>query len=416
MPDIPAISNLWDTAPRRGFDYLSTYKSYVSYGAEGFYPSDPISGAFGALMTKGDLATPMWFNEFVAGGGGYYGTPGRSRMYAYLGLMMGAQGTLAWTFNSHLGGEEQALFGLLDHDGTPSWKVDEFARISTEFRQLSQLGFPRYTHPEVAIAYSFDSFVDSHPNGPSNTTLQYFKPSYTEQVQGAFEPFFRENIDTAIINIGHDSLSPYKLVVVPADYVMDAASAKALRDYVSGGGTVLMTAFSAKVDEHGQWFDTPLPGRLSDVFGLRTSQFYQPDEMPEFELGGKNVKASIRYYEVLETHTAQTLATFSNIPGHPPAVTVNRYGKGQAIYLAAPAQSSLIGPIVRGLYEPLGIQPGPNTPDGVYARVVNGRTLYVNTTDEEKDVAVGMKAHGVLSHKSYDGKVTLGPYQVDLVE
>ena len=227
---LPSISNLWDTASRRGFDYLATYKSYVSYGAEGFYPGDPVSGAFGALMTKGDLATPIWFNEFTAGGGGYYGTPGRSRMYAYLGLMMGAQGILAWTFNSHLGGEEQALFGLVDHDGTPSWKVDEFARIASEFKQLSKFGFPRYTHPEVAIAYSFDSFIDSNPNGPSSTTLQYFKPSYTEQVQGAFEPFFRANIDTAIINIGHDSLSPYKLVVVPADYVMDAASAKALRD------------------------------------------------------------------------------------------------------------------------------------------------------------------------------------------
>ena len=53
MPDVPSISNLWDTASRRGFDYLGTYKSYVSYGAEGFYPGDPISGAFGALMTKG---------------------------------------------------------------------------------------------------------------------------------------------------------------------------------------------------------------------------------------------------------------------------------------------------------------------------------------------------------------------------
>jgi beta-galactosidase len=177
-----------------------------------------------------------------------------------------------------------------------------------------------------------------------------------------------------------------------------------------------MTAFSAKVDEHGQWFDTPLPGRLSDVFGLRTAQFYSPNDMPEFELRGEKVKASIRYYEVLEPQTAQTLATFSNIPGHPPAVTVNRYGKGQAIYLAAPAQPSLIGPIVRSLYEPLGIQPGPKTPEGVYARVVNGRTLYVNTTDEEKDVAVGRKVHGVLSHQSYDGKVKLGPYQVDLVE
>jgi beta-galactosidase len=143
MRDVPSISNLWDAAGRRGFDYLSTYKSYVSYGAEGFYPGDPVSGALGALMVKGDLPTPIWFNEFTAGGGGFYGSRGRSRMYAYEALLIGAQAVLAWTFNSHIGGEEQALFGLLDHDGTPSWKVDEFARIASEFKQLSKLGFPR---------------------------------------------------------------------------------------------------------------------------------------------------------------------------------------------------------------------------------------------------------------------------------
>jgi len=95
---------------------------------------------------------------------------------------------------------------------------------------------------------------------------------------------------------------------------------------------------------------------------------------------------------------------------------VNKYGKGQAIYLAAPAQPSLIGPIVRSLYGPLGMQPGPITPEGVYARVVDGRTFYVNTSEEEKDVAVGMNAHGVLSRKSYEGKMKLGPYEADLVE
>ncbi len=416
MPNIPTISNLWDYAPRRGFDYLSTYKSYVTYGAEGFYPSDPVSGSFQGLMEKGDLPTPLWFNEFTAGGGGWYGEQGRSRMYAHLGLLIGGQGVLAWTFNSHLGGEEQALFGLLDHDNTPSWKVDEFARIASDYKVLSKYGFPRYTHPQVAIAYSFDSYIDSKPNGPSSTTRQYFKTAYTEQVQGAFEPFFRDNIDTAIINIGHASLASYKLVVAPADYVMDAASAKAIRDYVSGGGTVLMTAYSAKVDEHGQWFDTPLPGRLSDVFGLRTAEFYQPDVLPEFEIDGKTAKASIKYYEVLEPRTAKSLANFSNIAGNPPAVTVNRFGKGQAIYLAVPAQPSLIGPLVRSLYASLGIQRGPETPEGVYARSVDGRTLYVNTTTESHDVPVGMKAHGVLSRKSYDGTMTLGPYQSDLVE
>ena len=414
MPDIPSISNLWDNASRRGFDYLSTYKSYVSYPAEGFYPGDPAGGVFQALLTRGDLTQPIWFNEFTAGGGGWYGEPGRSRMYAHLALMIGAQGVLAWTFNSHQGGEEQALFGLLDHDNTPSWKVDEFAHIASDYKLLSKFGFPRYIHPQVAIAYSFDSFIDS--TSPSATTRQYFKTLYTQQVQGAFEPFFRDNIDTAIINIGHDSLASYKLVVVPADYVMDAPSAKAIRDFVSAGGTVLMTAYSAKVDEHGLWFDTPLPGRLSDVFGLRTAQFYEPDVFPEFEIDGKKAQASIKYYEVLEPRTANTLASFSNITGNPPAVTVNKFGKGQAIYLAAPAQSSLIGPIVRTLYGSLGIQPGPATPEGVYARVVDGRTLYVNTTTQEKAIAVGMNAHGVLSNKSYQGEMKLGPYQADLVE
>src|ERR1039458_5244011 len=172
-------------------------------------------------------------------------------MYAYEALLIGAQAVLAWTFNSHTGGEEQALFGLVDHDGTPSWKVDEFARIASEFKQLSKLGFPRYTRPDVAIAYSFDSFIASQPNGPSSTTRQYFKTPYTKQVEEAFEPLFRSNLDAA--NIGNHDLSRYKLVIVPADYLMDSASAMALRDYVSGGGTALMTAWSAKVDEHAHW-------------------------------------------------------------------------------------------------------------------------------------------------------------------
>jgi beta-galactosidase len=415
-PNLPSISNLWDTASRRGFDYLSTYKSYVSYGAEGFYPGDPVSGAFGALMTKGDLGTPIWFNEFTAGGGGFYGTPGRSRMYAYLGLMMGAQGTLAWTFNSHLGGEEQALFGLVDHDDTPSWKVDEFARIASEFKELSKYGFPRFTHPEVAIAYSFDSWVASNPSGPSSTTRQFFHPSYSDQVQGAFEPFFRANIDTAIINIGHASLSRYKLVVVPADYVMDAASAEALRDYVSSGGSVLMTAFSAKVDDHGQWFSIPLPGRLSDVFGLKTNAFYNSPETLNFQINGDSIETFVHHYEVLEPSTATVVARFTNIADHSPAVTINKFGKGKAIYLATESNASAITPLMNYLYTVAGIQPGPKTPDGVYARVVDGRTLYVNTTGAEKEIPIAGVRKGIIGNRVYDGTVALGSQEADLIQ
>jgi beta-galactosidase len=415
-PDLPAISNLWDTSSRKGFDYLSTYRSYVSYPAEGFYPGDPISGAFGALQIKGDLPAPIWFNEFTAGGGGFYGTPGRSRMYAYLGLLIGAQGTLAWTFNSHRGGEEQALFGLLDHDNTPSWKVDEFARIASEFKQLSALGFPRYPHPQVAIAYSFASSITSHPNGPSNTTLQYFKNPYTEQVQAAFEPLFRDNIDTAIINIGYSDLSPYKLLVIPADYVMDPASAEAIRKFVSDGGTALMTAYSAKVDEHGLWFDTPLPGLLSDVFGLKTSAFYQTKSPLQFELDGKTIDSGVHFYEQLEPSTATVLARFSEGANSAPAITLNNFGKGRALYLATESKSSAMGPVLRHLYAITGVQRGPETPDGVYARAVDGRVLYVNTTDEEKSIPISTSKRGLVTHGDYRSNIVLSPQQADLIE
>jgi len=417
IPNIPAASNLWDTSGRKGFDYLSSYKTYITYGAEGFYPGDPVSSGFQVAMLKGDLATPVWFNEFTAGGPGYYGSRGRSRMWAYVGLIDDAQTILAWTFNSHQGGEEQALFGLVNHDGTPSWKVDEFKQIAAEFKRLQGLGFPRDVRPKVAVAYSFDSKIASNPNGPSNTVRDYFKTPYETQVQNAFEPFYDDNIDAAVINIGHDSLAGYRLVVVPADYIMDQASAQAIRDYVAGGGTVIMTAYSAKADEHSQWFDTPLPGRLSDVFGLRTNEFYDWGKTPlTVALGGQTLTTTLNYYEVLEPSTAQTLARFTNTPEGSPAITVNQFGKGQALYVATPAQMSVLAPLVRSLYARLGIERGPQTPAGVYARVVEGRTLYVNTTGSPQTIPIEGTRTGVISGKTFTGSLILGPGDADLLQ
>lgn len=416
MPSVPAVSNLWDTAKRKGFDYLGSYKDYVSYGAEGFYPGEPINASLGALMTKGDLETPIWFNEFTAGGGGYYGTKGRSRMWAYIGLINYAQTVLAWTFNSHQGGEEQALFGLVDHDGTPSWKVDEFAQIAAEFRKLQSLGFPRLRRPEVAIAYSFDSNIASNPPGPSATVRQYYTLPYQDQVQGAFEPLFTDNIDAAIINIADAPLEKYKLLIVPGQYLMDEKTAAAIRRYVQSGGTVLMTGYSAKADEHALWFKTPLPGRLSDVFGLHTNAFYRSGKPLEVMIGGKLRRSKDTYYEVLELDTAKRMASFLNTPEKSPAMTINHYGKGQAIYLATAAQSSMVGPLVRSLYASLGIERGPQTPAGVYARYVEGRTLYVNSTMEPKVVRIDGTKAGIISGRRYSGSLRLGGFGVDLLE
>jgi beta-galactosidase len=415
-PDKPVISNLWDSSGRRGFDYLSSYKDYVSHGSHGYYNGDAISGGFETMMMRGALPTPSWFVEFQAGGGGYYGSKGRSRMWGYFGLLNGAQGMLAWTFNTHRGGEEQALFGLVDHDDTPSWKLDEWGRMASEFKQMQKMGFPRKLEPQAAIAYSFEAKVASEPESWSNTVKQYLTTSYMEQKHNAFAPLFNDNIDVAVINIGHEDLSRYKMVVIPGEYLMNQAAADNVRRYVKDGGTVIMTAMSAKVDETNQWFNTPLPGRLSDVFGLKTREFYRNYGPLTGKIGEAEFKSTITFYEVLEPTTAQVIGRISNVPDAPPIATVNRFGKGQAIYVATPAQPSVMQPLYRSLYTQLGIVPGPKTPEGVYARVVDGRTLYVNASYGPKDIPIDGKKTSLLTKNTYTGTLHLEADGVELIE
>jgi len=414
-PHLPTASNLWPEAGNKGFDYMRTWNRYATYGALGFYPGDPLGAAFQVMMMKAGHDTPVWFNEFTAGGGGDYGTPGRSRMWAYFGLLNYAQTFLAWTFNSHLGGEEQSLFGLLDHDDRPSWKVGEFARIAREFATIKTMGFPRYRAPQVAIAYSFETnWLVSPPPGP-NTMKQYFAGNYADQAKAAFQPFFEDNVDAAVIDIAHDPIDAYKLVVLPSAYIMDEPTAAAVRRYVAGGGTVVMTGYSAKADETGKWFATPLPGRLTDVFGLRTNAFYRAPTPLKVTFGGATLTGTDGYYEIVEPSTARPVATFDGLAQPAPAITVNRFGKGRAIYLAAAPQAALLGPLVRSLYADTGVVVGPKTPAGVVARVVEGRTMYVNTTPAPIAVPLATPGRDVIAGRAVAGTLTLAGYDAALV-
>ena len=415
-PNLPAVSNLWPDAGNKGFDYPRSWEQYSTYGALGFYPADPLGAGFYTMENRAGHQTPIWFNEFTAGGGGYYGTPGRSRMWAYFGLLYYTQTFLAWTFNSHIGGEEQSLFGLLDHDSRPSWKVVEFAQIASEFKKLQSMGFPRSDQPQVAIHFSYQTnWITNPPPGP-NTMKQYFTGNYDAEAREAFEPLFKDNVDTAVIDIGHDPIAKYKLVILPSAYLMDEATIRAVRNYVAGGGTVIMTGYSDKVDSTGKWFDTPLPGELTDVFGLRTNEFYRSDQPLKVSFNGQELTGTDSYYEVLEPKTAKTLAEFDNTPRKSPAITVNHYGKGYAIYLATAPQSALMGPLIRSLYPNLGIERGPETPDGVVARVVEGRTMYVNTKDSPVPVPFAGTRTDVLSAKRHSNTIDLPAYGVALLQ
>ena len=104
-------------------------------------------------------------------------------------------------------------------------------------------------------------------------------------------------------------------------------------------------------------------------------------------MGDQTIETSLHRYEVLEPSTATVVARFTNTTGRTPAITINKFGKGNAIYLATESNASAIGPVLNYLKTVSGTQPGPRTPKGVYARFVDGR-LFVNTTSEMKKVTI----------------------------
>ena len=74
-----------------------------------------------------------------------------------------------------------------------------------------------------------------------------------------------------------------------------------------------------------------------------------------------------------------------------------------------------MGPVLRHLYAATGIQRGPETPKGVFARVVEGRTLYVNTTKEEVRIPIFKATKGLISGREFKDAMVLGPMDADLI-
>src|SRR5574337_1067956 len=195
--------------------------------------------------------------------------PNSIRKSAYATLMYGNQMVCGWTWQSMHAGEEQYLEGMLDWDGIPNRKYDEYKKIATEFKKIEKY-LPYKLKAEVGLAFSF----------PSQIASSAFPERHDEQLQACFDLFYYRNMDSRVVDISKSAIN-YKLLFVPGVAVMDEATANKIRVYVKNGGTVIMTSNSAIVDETGKVFSSTHPGRLSDVFNIRVASYEETENLNE---------------------------------------------------------------------------------------------------------------------------------------
>jgi beta-galactosidase len=420
-PGVLTTGNFWYYSSKY-FDYAKiAYTGKISRGGCGFYPGPSLrnnggieNALFGMARIQFENTTPFWCTEFTT----MTATPGSIRKSAYASLMQGNQLICGWTWQSMHAGEEQFLEGMLDWDGQPNRKYDEYKTIATEFRKIERYGFPYQPQPEVALAFSF----------PSQIASARFPEPHDGQAQTAFNVFNRRNLDTRVVDLTQSQLR-YKLLVVPGIAVMDEVSASKIREFVKTGGTVVMTGYSAMLDEHNQVFSTTLPGRLSDVFGIRVSGYEESENMNEVSRAGlrgsqlrvsyhdRDLNCQSPRFDVIEPKDAEVLGRITSLDRDYPVVTTHKFGTGTAIYIGVPAREELLDAVVGELIDRLAIKTGPLVPAGVMARQINAtHILYLNLDGTAKRVELKGHSRSILHDREYDDGFSLGPYEPEFVE
>jgi beta-galactosidase len=420
-PNAITNTNAWYYSSLKYFDYSQmAYSGKMTREGAGFYPGNSLTtnwgvmnALFGISRIQFESKTPFWCSEFTT----MTAVPNSIRKSAYATLMYGNQMVCGWTWQSMWAGEEQYLQGMLDWDGIPNRKYDEYKKIAAEFKKIEKF-FPYKPSPEVGLAFSF----------PSQIASSYFPERHDDQLQACWNLFYYRNMDANVVEISKSPLN-YKLLFVPGVAVMDEATAAKIRDFVKNGGTVVMTSNSAMVDETGKVFASTHPGRLNDVFGIRVASYEETEALNEIsrrllkgkkmELNykGKSIETESARFDIIDPKGADVLANVTSLDKDYPIITSNKYGKGRAIYIGLPASGNVLNPMLDDLINELGIKKGPQVPDGVMARQIDkNHFLFLNVTGEPKEIPMYGKSQSILFDKSYSGNFTIAAYEPEFIE
>ena len=420
-PNALVNTNAWYYSPLKYFDYSEiAYSGKMTREGCGFYPGNSLitnwgvmNSAFGISRIQFESTNPFWCSEFTT----MTAVPNSIRKSAYATLMYGNQMVCGWTWQSMHSGEEQYLEGMLDWDGIPNRKYDEYKKIATEFKKIEKF-FPYKLQSEVGLAFSF----------PSQIAGSSFPEQQDNQLQACWGLFYNRNMDANIVEISKSILN-YKLLIVPGVTVMDETTALKIRNFVKNGGTVIMTSNSAVVDETGKVFASTHPGRLSDVFGIRVASFEETEPFNEisrksykgkkieFTYKGKSVDTESARFDVIEPNGAEVIGNITSLDKDYPIMTSNKFGKGRAIYVGLPADGSILNPLLDDLINLLKIKKGPDVPSGVMARQIDkNHLLYLNVSGEPKEIPLKGNARSLLFDKNYEGNFKIAPYEPEFIE
>jgi len=412
--------NYFDLAQSLDFVAWDNYPC-TQWSAQG--QVDPRHAALASDTMRGLKRRSFWVMEQQAGASGWEivaAAPraGELRLWAYQAIAHGADAIIFFRWRTARYGTEQYWHGLLDHDGRPSRRYAEIKRMGGEIqRSAAQIG-GSLIRPSVAMLLSYDSrfAFQIQANNP-----QF---SYTGQFLGFYGPLFRRQVPLDVVMPTAD-LSAYKLVVAPALHVVSEAVAENLKRFVQAGGVLALTPRTGVKDDYNAVVAMRFPGLLAELCGVEVEEYdslpagvSQPLEFTVPELvPGAPVLASV-WCDMLQTKGASVVARYTrDYYAGKPAITLNRSGRGQAVYVGTVGEEPLCEVLADWLLSLAGVQPLLAAPEGVEVteRWQGDRRLLflLNHSQQEQQVTLnGCYVDLLNGSAGLTERVTLAPLDV----
>ncbi len=331
-------------------------------------------------------------------------TPQDVSVWMWSALARGAKAVNVYAWYPMSSGYESGGFGLINLDGTITERARMAGKIARTVDQNQKLFLEAQpAAAEVAIIYNPLSYLVGGRRLPWAAGGQSeFEGIERNSMLGIYRALFPSNVPVDFLHINQiaERGRRYKLIFLPYPLMISEAAAKALKEYVNQGGTLVSEARLAWNDERG-WAKEIIPGfGLHEVTGCRetaiqrtasgrtTLEILSADSsIPGLEPGDKLEGGG--YEETLEpiSSAARVIARF---PGGAPAVIASSFGRGKSLtvgtFLGTFYESKRDPKLARfftGLMEwagvtyPVKVDAGPTHSPVEVRRMINGKDTLV---------------------------------------
>lgn len=351
--------------------------------------------------------------------------PGQLTLQAFSHIASGANMVAYWHWASTHNAIETYWKGLLSQDYAENATYNEARTVGNTLAKLGDKITSLNKQNEVAVLFSNEALTAFN-----EFSFGWGAPQkYNDVLRPFYDSLYRANIETDFIDPSNfaDKAANYKMIVIPALYSASDTLLEAISDYVKNGGHIVATFKHGFTDENVKVRASVQPGNMTDIFGIRYSQFVHPERaslnttiMPE----GIAAEPLKWWMELVTADTADVLATYEHpVWGDYAAVTRNQAGKGTATYIATMPSDNQIDALLRQAANDAGVTLSDNQFPVIEKKAVNqaGNTLHFvfNYSENEREVKIdNLKGMNLLTGSSVSGQspVTLPPWGVVIIE